>query len=299
MSRLWVAQRERGNRFWLKVIHWIATNIGRTFARILLFPITLYFFLTSRATRKASGDYLKRVLPKRPTLLDIFRHHLTFSSTILDRVYFLTNKYDLFDIKIYNEELFRRFASAERGFLLLGAHVGSFEILRALGLHHLRDEVGLKVLMYHEHGQAITEFLNMLNPDLSGTVIPMGTPGTVYRVLESIENGDVVGMLGDRHVKNDKTLKCAFLGGDALFPTGPSALAVTLRVPVLLFYGTYHGGNRYEIEFELLCDAPADDAKSRKAMIGDLTQRYVASLERHVRKAPYNWFNFYAFWEEE
>jgi predicted LPLAT superfamily acyltransferase len=28
-----------------------------------------------------------------------------------------------------------------------------------------------------------------------------------------------------------------------------------------------------------------------------LMQRYVSRLEHHTRRAPYNWFNFYQFWD--
>jgi predicted LPLAT superfamily acyltransferase len=58
----------------------------------------------------------------------------------------------------------------------------------------------------------------------------------------------------------------------------------------------YRGGNRYDIHFERLADAPAADA-GREALMRERLCRYVARLEHYCRGAPYNWFNFYDFWK--
>jgi predicted LPLAT superfamily acyltransferase len=31
-------------------------------------------------------------------------------------------------------------------------------------------------------------------------------------------------------------------------------------------------------------------------VLRDLVERYAARVEHHCRTAPYNWFNFYDFW---
>ena len=46
-------------------------------------------------------------------------------------------------------------------------------------------------------------------------------------------------------------------------------------------------------------DVDEDYAKraERQAKLAELTQRYAARLEYYVRLDPYNWFNFYGFWD--
>ena len=52
--------------------------VGRRLARPILYGITLYFFVSAPAERRASQDYLARVFGRRPTLLQRYRHFLTF-----------------------------------------------------------------------------------------------------------------------------------------------------------------------------------------------------------------------------
>ena len=56
----WVSVPERGTPVSLGVIAWIAERVGRRLARLLLYPITVYFLITAHAARRASYEFLKR-----------------------------------------------------------------------------------------------------------------------------------------------------------------------------------------------------------------------------------------------
>ncbi len=136
----------------------------------------------------------------------------------------------------------------------------------------------------------------MLSPDVAKTVIPLGQTDTLLRVKESLDQGELIGMLGDRVAESDKTLRCDVFGDTAQLPKGPMLLAVTLNVPVIFFCGLYRGGNRYDIHFELLTEAPNCTRKEREERIQALTEHYSQRLQYYARQAPYNWFNFYDYW---
>nr|MDQ2972109.1 acyltransferase [Pseudomonadota bacterium] len=70
-----------------------------------------------------------------------------------------------------------------------------------------------------------------------------------------------------------------------------------LDVPVLLTLGVYRGGNRYDLVFERLADQVVLPRGDRQAAIDGYIRRYASRLEYYVREAPYNWFNFYDFWQ--
>ncbi|MGH8101929.1 MAG: lipid A biosynthesis acyltransferase, partial [Chthoniobacterales bacterium] len=128
------------------------------------------------------------------------------------------------------------------------------------------------------------------------TVIVPDQPDTLLRVKESLDAGFVVGMLGDRATANEKTTECQFLGAPATFPAGPMLLPAMTHCPVILFFGLYRGGNRYEIFFEHFAEEIVLDRDRRSAEIQKWMQRYADRLEHYARSAPYNWFNFYPFW---
>jgi predicted LPLAT superfamily acyltransferase len=226
----------------------------------------------------------------------VFRHFYCFAATILDRVYLLRGEFQYFDVTLHQKEILHRQVESGKGCILLGSHLGSFEVLRTLGV--TQQDFSLKVLMDSAHNEHITRFLDALNPEIARTAIAPDRPDTLLRVKESLEAGFLIGMLGDRITSDGKTTQCQFLGAPATFPAGPILLAAVMRCPIILFFGLYRGANRYEIHFERLLEEVTLNRDRRAADIQNWTQRYVDRLEHYTRLAPYNWFNFYPFWDE-
>ena len=291
----WTTLPERGTPASLRIIAWIAAHIGRGAARLLLYPITLYYVITAHAARRMSREYLKRVRGGSAHWWHVFRHFYCFAATILDRVYLLHGRFERFGVTVHGKEILQRQIESGNGSILLGSHLGSFEVLRALGV--MQRRFPLKVLMDTVHNQNITRFFDALNPEIAETVIAPDRADTLIRVKESLDGGYFVGMLGDRVSGGDKTTQCQFLGTPATFPAGPVLLAAMMHCPVILFVGLYRGGNRYEIYFEHFADEIVMDRDRRAESIQLWTQRYARRLEHYVRLAPYNWFNFYPFWD--
>lgn len=294
MSHSWSEEPERGSKSALRVIRWIALNLGRTPARVLLYPITLYFLFFAPTPRFHSRVYLRRVLSRTVRPWDVARHFHCFASVILDRVFLLAGREEEFDVVVHGESVFDEVVSTGRGGLLMGSHLGSFEILRALAIS--RKHVHLKVLMLREHNALVTTMLDELNQDVAATVIDLGKPNALLQAHEAIQEGALVGMLADRIAGCDRPIKAEFLGSEAEFPTGPMRLAAVLGVPVILFFGVYNGANRYHIYFERLSLDATKTHAGRDEWVHGMTVRYAQRLESHVRRAPYNWFNFYDFW---
>ena len=264
--------------------------------KTLLLPITGYFLLTAPRQRRASRRYLERVLGRSPTWWDVARHIHCFAATILDRVFLLSGRFDQLEIRIHNLEVLLERARDGRGCILLGSHLGSFEVLRALAVK--QSDLRVKVLMYPNHNQTITRLLDALDPAVAETVIPLGTPDVLLRLHEALEDHSMVGILGDRVTANDRQVSCRFLGAEARFPAGPVLIAAATGAPVVLFFGLYRGGRRYDVHFELLAERIQIDRQQRMPAAQAWTQRYVERLEFHARAAPYNWFNFYDFWDD-
>jgi len=291
----WMNVPERGTPASLGVVAWIAERVGRASARPLLYPITTYFLITSHTARRASYEFLKRARESSVHWWHVFRHFYYFAATILDRVYFLYGEFDRFRVTIHGKEVLQRRDENGRGCILLGSHLGSFEALRTLGV--TQEGFSLKVLMNTAHNQNISRFFDGLNPVIADTVIAPDRPDTLIRARESLDAGSYLGILGDRVFGADKTTRCHFLGAPATLPAGPILLAAMMHCPVILFFGLYRGGNRYDVYFEHFADEIVLNREQRPQEIQSWMQRYVARLEHYARLAPYNWFNFYSFWD--
>ena len=297
MSQDWAHRAERGSPFMLHLIRWIALHMGRPVARLLLYPITAYFFIFAPDARRASYSYLNRVLEQPAHWWQVARHIQHFSATILDRVFLLTDQHAKLDIKVHNAELVFEQTRAGASCILFGSHLGSFEVLRALAVSD--QHLPLKVLMHEAHNEMITRLLHVLNPAVAATVIPLGRPDALLKAYEFLQQGYLIGILGDRVIDSAKTTRCEFLGDQAQFPTGPMLAAAALKAPVILFFGLYQGGNRYEIHFERLTDCVTIERTNRVEDLQRWTQRYADRLAYYTRLSPYNWFNFYDFWETD
>jgi predicted LPLAT superfamily acyltransferase len=181
------------------------------------------------------------------------------------------------------------------GCFLLGAHMGSFEIIRALGRRNTAARISL--VMYEENARKFNSALAAINPELSLQVISLGRFDSMLKVEAALNQGEIVGMLGDRTFQDEGTVACRFLGEQACFPSGPFRLAAMLKRPVVLMFGLYRGGNRYDIYFERLVDTWPAARDARALLLEQSMRRYVERLEHYCRDAPYNWYNFYDFWQ--
>jgi predicted LPLAT superfamily acyltransferase len=201
----WFNQPERGTLFAVKLIRWIALHVGRWAARPLLYPITAYFALTAAEQRRASRTYLRRVLHREPGLSDMARHFHCFAATILDRIFMITGDQGRFDLNVHGVVESFGDEQPRGGCILLGSHIGSFEVMRMLAVAH--GEVRLKVLMYEEHNAGLTGLLHELNPDFAHMVISLGRVDALLSARESLHRGEMLGILGDRVAESDKTTR--------------------------------------------------------------------------------------------
>lgn len=295
VSHAWVHTPERSNMLMLRVMTWISLRLGRRAARGVLHLIAAYFLLFAPASRRASSNYLRRALGRPARWRDLYRHFFTFAATIHDRVYLVNRRFDLFDFEVHGEATLRRLLAGGNGLFLMGAHLGSFEVIRALG----RKDTDLRVamLMHEDNAQKINAMLAAINPQAVQDIIGLGHVDSMLKVRERLDDGGVVGMLADRTPGNDTLYPVRILGADANLPGGPFRMAALLRRPVVFMTGLYLGGNRYAIHFEALADFTHVERAGRDAAIRQAVTAYAACLERHCRAAPFNWFNFFDFWQ--
>jgi predicted LPLAT superfamily acyltransferase len=299
MTEHWQSRPEGGGRFALWLIRNIALYGGRGCGRLLLYPITLYFYLRRGPERRASKKYLERVFTKPVTPLQVMRHIHCFAATILDRIFLLAHGDRDFIIETEGLELLDERIGMGRGVLLLGSHQGSFEALRAIGAR--RPDVPLRVVLDKQKTPAMTELLEALAPDVGACVIDASKDGTsiTLAMAEAAQQGAMVALLADRGRGHEQLRHADFLGKPAPFPVGPWLVAAALHVPVVLCFGLYLGGRRYRLVFEPFADHVEIPRQRRAQALDELIALYAKRLEHYVYVAPYNWFNFYDFWQDD
>lgn len=287
----WMQLRERSNLFWLRTIVWIALTIGRPAARALLYPITAYFLVFSQRSRAASRQYLTTVMGSPVGWPAIFRHYHTFAETILDRVFVYTGRHAFLKPTVQGFSLLEDCLAGGRGCILVGAHLGGVDLLRTMGI--VDKGLSIRALMYPENASRILQILRSLNPSLCADIIALGHADSLIDVQEALDAGSFIALLGDRSIREEKRVRCRFFGVQAWFPEAPVRLARLFGVPLVMFACLHRGNAAYEVHFELLEDFRQDSSATNREII----QCYAGHLERFCRSAPFNWFNFYDFWD--
>jgi predicted LPLAT superfamily acyltransferase len=290
----WTTKPERGSATLLRMMAFVALRLGRRPARGILYCIAGYFFAFAPAARRSAREYLRRALGREPRARDRFRQVFAFAATILDRFYLIRDPNALLRITAEGEEVMQQCLARGRGAILLGSHMGSFEMPSAVG----RRQPGLRVAlaMYgHDTNRLAMELLRA-SPAGAPEIIPLGHLDAMLRIRDCLDEGKFVGMLADRTVGDTHAQVVSFLGRPALFPSGPMRVAAALRRPAIFMTGLYRGGNHYHVVFRPLADFSQPAPAGREAAVREAIDRYVALLEEYARSDPYNWFNFYDFW---
>ncbi|MEO3471396.1 hypothetical protein AAFN86_05960 [Roseomonas sp. CAU 1739] len=294
----WTRVPERGGGALLRLIASIALGLGWHVGYALLHPITLFYLATSPAAQKrAVRRYLARALGRDAAWRDLWRLYFCFAAALLDRVFLLTGRTAGFRVEIEGLDLLKVSAEARQGVVLLGAHMGSFEALRAVGGAGAPVEV--RMLMHASPGGAADALFDSLDPTRAASVIRLGQPQAMLEAREALDRGGVIGLLADRAPRGERMLATPFLGTDAPFPGGPMTLAAILHAPVVLGFGLWLGPRHYRLRFESFAEAIDLPRATREAALRSWLDRYAARLGEICRAHPYNWFNFYDFWQED
>ncbi|HUZ62665.1 MAG TPA: hypothetical protein VMU82_03025, partial [Acetobacteraceae bacterium] len=260
----WNHRAERGNALLSRLMIWLALHLGWRAGRVLLYPITAYFFLAAPTARRASARFLGRALGRPAGPAAVFRHLHSFAAMLLDRAFFLAGRSGDFTLSVAGLEQLTAALAQGRGVVLLGGHLGSFEALRAFGR---TAPVPVRMLMYRANRGAFSQAMETLDPTLAAAVIEIGAPEAMLAVREAILRGEIVGILADRAPEPAarpgpgevgrggaggaaRRVRVPFLGAEAGFPAGPFLLAAGLGAPVLLFFGLCTGKRRYELRFD-------------------------------------------------
>ena len=211
MKQQWIERPEGGSAQGMRLIRGFALLCGRTAARVLLYPITLYYMIRRGPERRASRDYLTRITGRPATLFQIARHFHSFAATILDRVFLLSERFKRFDIRHHGLEELRNAWNQRHGVLVFGSHLGSFDALRVLA--DFRSDIKLRVVIDVGQNRNLSDVLNALNPQLAQSVINARQEGTTTALLikEALDEQALVTLLADRARPGNQVMPRAFI----------------------------------------------------------------------------------------
>lgn len=311
----WAATPERRGQWGLRFMLWLYQRAGRLPFILLLWPVVAVYWLSGRAARAASQQWLTRVQAVAhqqqialPRPLSSYRHFLRFGNSMLDKV--ASWRGDLqwgrdIDFAPDAEAVIR--AAEGKGQLILASHLGDIEACRAMA----KQVSGLVInaLVFTDNAQRFRAVLESIAPQAGVNLLPVSDigPDTAILLQQKLDAGEWVAIVGDRTAVQRqrggerRVVWSEFMGQPAPFPQGPFVLAAALRCPVLLMFALRQQG-KLRVHCEAFADPLPLPRNGRQQALQVAVDRYAARLQHHALLAPLDWFNFYDFWalpEEE
>jgi len=218
---------------------------------------------------------------------------------VLDRMIVWSGDTELIQIDYRGTEILLELSQQRRGALLLGCHLGSWDLLRLVAE---QTNITLNVLIFTANAVRINEFFERMHPQLKLRMIPfeLGSIRWVFEVKAAIERGELVGVLGDRvwETERERSVPVTFLGRRARFPLGPFLLQAVIGCPMILTGCFRTDAGRYRAVAVPFAREGIIRRTERRKYAEELAQRYAHELEQWCVRAPYQWFNFFEFWPE-
>ncbi len=259
-------------------------------AYLLLMFVAFYFAYFRPSVNAISRNYLKMVFGKKPMYFSpkVYLHFLNFGICLLDKAaYHLKSK----KIKIVNlcgKEI-SGFIKEGGSCIVLTAHFGGWAISANTLKQYNRP---VKILgTQTEDGKIASLWEKSSKIDALKSVGGYEDEFASLAAYKELKNGTIIAIHSDRYA-GGKYIETPFLGKKIKFSIAPFALAMAARKGIIQTLCVRKGLCQYQMVE--LCHA---QSLKTHADINEFAQKCVSELESYVKKYPYQWFNFYDYWE--
>ena len=268
----------------VKAVYWV------------LWLVTPFYMLFSRKSYKAIYRYFRQqwCMPPLKAFYKTYRNHIVFGQCMFDRLAVYAGKLDAFKLQFTGYEHIERLMQNKSGFVVATAHTGNFEISG-----YLSGQMKKSMLTMTFGGESETITSNRAQHLGANDITALNNAADMSHIFilrDALLSGQMVNMMCDRTLGNEKTIECQFLNGKADFLQGAFALAVNVNVPVVAVFVAKEKKSVYQVYVTPL-EIDNIENMNRQEKISAYAKQYVAALETVLRKYPEQWFNFYEFWK--
>lgn len=287
MTERWSGQSQAGKAGFSIFLWWIQ-HLPLIFSYLLLYPVAAFYLFFSKKANLSLIEYFQQLQVANPdSIHHRYKSFLNFGQSLVDKLAVYAGKGNRITFDFENEQELHRLASTGKGALLLGAHLGNWEIAGQL---LYRIDAPIHIVMRDNEEEKIKQLLEQHSKGKSFSIIPISDDASfIITIKNALAAGGLVCMHADRYMSGMRTLKSTFLGRVAHFPFGPFFMGSNLKVPIVFVYAMKDSLYHYQFS----CSQAYTDISPE-----DLFQRYLNLLEEKAKLYPYQWYNFYPFWED-
>lgn len=311
----WSEVREKSGSVWqMRLLYNLYKGLGPKGLKPWLSFVVFFYWAFSPSARRSSREFLSAVREHRgedrPKVGDVLRHFQAFAYSLFEKLAAWSGQLKVEDLIPIGPDLNSLVQSLEarQGAVILCSHLGNIEVLRALGSLEAGRSLpafGIHSIVDFSGTSRFNEFLKEINPRSMVKLVSASAMGadTIIALKEALNQGDLVIIAADRTAKANRgrSGQTRFLGRTAWFPLGSLILASLMEAPVYHMFAVrvddLDPSSPYEFHVCRSQISFQGSRKDRMAKIQDLLDEYVAHLERLCLNHPYQWYNFFNFWQ--
>lgn len=278
------------HKWLIRMLRYIDVRILYLFVALFIIPVCLVL----NPSRGIAYRYFRQRIGygRMKSAWKTYVNHCLFGQVVVDKFAMYAGKKFVVEIENYNEFIDRA-ARKEEGFVQLSAHIGNYEIAGyTLAVEGKRFNAlvfaGEKASVMRNRSKMFTGTnisMIAIQPDMSH----------LFEIDKALTDGGIVSMPADRINGSKKCIELNFLGAKAKFPLGPFSVATMRGLDVLAVNVMKDSLTSYKIYVTPLL---YDKGATRQEQIKQLSEAYVAELEKRVRQYPEQWYNYFEFWQE-
>ncbi len=272
---------------------------GQTGGYLLLYPVVFCYVLFSRNIKEVTQPYLSKRFTNLSPLqyfINRFNYILSFGRVLVDRGWLGTDEKADIVGEVTGKEKLLQLAQSGKGIVLVTSHVGNWQSALAK-----LDFLPVKVhaLMQYDQHAAAKHFFDLGKRKRSFEIIDANGPfGGMIEATAALQRGEIVTIMGDRFVKGTSST-VLFLGQQARFPNAAYILAATVKVPVVVFLAAKISKKNFQLKVWNIFYPEFQTRDSRQEILDDCCRNFAHCLEKYIKLFPYQWYNFYDFWNRD
>ncbi len=286
--------KTRGGLLGHRIFVFILQYLGLSPAYFFLLFVSFYYFLFSRKSNRFIYSYFKEIhhYSSSRARWAVYRNYYIFGQILIDKVAIYSGLADKFTFDLDDE---KHLAAMEQGGFMISAHIGNWEMA---GKKSDRISKTMNLVMLDAEHQRIKHYLDEIMKERNFKVIPLKDDlSHLITIRQSLDNGELIAIHGDRFMEGAKTLRAEFMGREARFPEGPFYLALRMNAPVSFAFAMKDGRKHYHFYATppKKYDIPAGKRISSEHL-RPILDDYIKALEIMLKKYPEQWFNYFNFW---
>jgi len=281
-----------GYRFFIFLLKYPGLRFSYFFLRF----VVLYFVLFSPKARNPIFQYFHKILhfSYLKSIRLTFKNFYLLGQVLLDKVALLAGFSSKFTFDFEGEEYIRKMAASEGG-LLIGAHIGNWEIAGQL-LERIDTKVHI-VMLEAEHEKIKHLLENVMTKKKMHIITIQDDFSHLFAIKDALFRNELVAIHGDRFLPGSKTIEANILGESALFPVGPFYLAIKYKKPVTFVSAVKETDTHYHFyATNPKIYQTEQNEVSRNGQLLLILNDYISEMEKILKKHPEQWFNYYYFW---